>query len=89
MQCAVYDTYVARRDGIVMHFDIIVPHHTSFEAVISFGKKHLESVDQAGQKITAQECRFCHIEKASPEVENTIHNQGYYILAMQGCPAMR
>ncbi len=89
MQCAVYDTYVTRRDGNVMHFDIIVPHLTPFDEVIGFGKKYLDRVGQTGQKITTQECKFCHIEQASPEVEYAIHNQGFYILAMAGCPAIR
>ena len=88
MQCAVYDTYVTKRDSAMMHFDIIVPHDTPFDKVIGFGKKYLDRVGQAGQKITTQECKFCHIEKVSPEIEDTIHSQGYYILAMQGCPTI-
>lgn len=89
MQCAVYDTYVTKRDGKVMHFDIIVPRQSPFDEVIDFGKKYLDRVGQTGQKITTQECKFCHIEQASPEVENTIHSQGFFILAMEGCPAIR
>ena len=86
MQCKVYDSYVTKRDGSVMHFDIIVPLPANDEEIILFGKEYLKSVGEGGQKITTKECQFCHIEMASPEVERNIHQQGYYILAMEGCP---
>lgn len=88
MQCSVYDTYVTKQDSKEMHFDIIVLNDTSFEEVIAFGKKYLKNVGQGDQKLVAQKCNFCHIEEASAEIENSIRLQGYYILAMQGCPPL-
>ncbi|MFZ0356510.1 MAG: DUF2024 family protein, partial [Nitrososphaeraceae archaeon] len=31
MECAVYDTYVTRKDGKIMHFDVIVESSTPHE----------------------------------------------------------
>ncbi len=85
MKAAVFDTYVTKRDGSVMHFDIITKDGEDFEKVVVFGKEYLESKGQAGQALSAKECKFCHIEMATPEIEDSILNKGYYILEMQGC----
>ncbi|NMJ87658.1 MAG: DUF2024 family protein, partial [Thaumarchaeota archaeon] len=37
MECAVYDTYVERKEGGVMHFDVIVEKNTSHEKAIEYG----------------------------------------------------
>ena len=43
MKVAVWDTYVTKRDGTVMHFDIITPNHIKDEKTIhTFGKKYLQ-----------------------------------------------
>ena len=34
MQVAVWDTYVTKKDGSVMHFDIIAPDHIKEEEII-------------------------------------------------------
>ena len=85
MKVAVWDTYVTKQDGKVMHFDIIAPTEQKDEKIIhEFGKQYLQTKGQAGQAITSKECRFCHIEEASEEIKAGIANNGYYILEMQG-----
>lgn len=86
MKVAVYDTYVPKKDGQTMHFDVIVPDGTSPEAAIGFGQAYLKTVGQEGQPCSPKECQFCHTEEAGPEVEQSIRNQGYFILEMEGCP---
>jgi hypothetical protein len=86
MECAVYDTYVTKKDGRVMHFDVVVEDGTSHEEAIGYGKKYLESVGQGGQKMTSEECQFCHIQAAPPFVEKAIKQDGYWIQKMEGCP---
>jgi hypothetical protein len=86
MECAVYDTYVTKKDGRIMHFDVIVEANTPHEKAIEYGKEYLESVDQGGQKMTQEECQFCHIQAAPPVVANDISQSGYYIQKMEGCP---
>jgi hypothetical protein len=85
MQCAVFDTYVKKKEGGLMHFDVIVPKDTHPDAVFAFGRQYLQEKGQAGQPLSSSECRFCHIEQATPEVEEAIGRRGFYILQMQGC----
>jgi hypothetical protein len=86
MQVAVWDTYVTKKDGSVMHFDIIAPDHIKEEEIIyTFGKDYLQSKNQENQPLTAKECSFCHIEKATDEMVLSIQQKGYYIIEMQNC----
>ncbi|QKZ14499.1 DUF2024 family protein [Spirosoma sp. KUDC1026] len=86
MQVSVYDTYVTRTDGAVMHFDILVPSTLSSPVTIhAYGQAYLSTKGQAGQPLTAKECRFCHIEQATQEIEANITSQGFHIIEMQGC----
>lgn len=85
MEIAVFDTYVRKKDGGLMHFDILVPVQTELESVLKFGKIYLESKGQEDQPITSKECKFCHIEEASVDVEYEVNTNGFYIIEMQGC----
>lgn len=86
MQVSVYDTYVTRTDGAIMHFDILVPSTlTNEDTIHQYGQTYLTTKGQAGQPLSAKECRFCHIEKATDDIEASITRQGFYILEMQGC----
>lgn len=86
MKTAVWDTYVTKEDGKIMHFDILVPETVKDKnTIFGFGKDYLQSKNQQGQLLTSNECRFCHIEKASAEVEKVIKQKGYYIIEMENC----
>jgi hypothetical protein len=85
MKAAVFDTYVPKKEGGLMHFDIIVPESTPVALVHSFGKAYLNEKEQASQPLTTQECWFCHIEQATDEMLAAFAQKGYYILEMQGC----
>ncbi len=86
MRAAVWDTYVNRTDGKVMHFDIIVPEELKDEQkIFNFGKEYLKSKNQNYSDFGSKECRFCHIENASDEVKNAIEKQGYFIYEMENC----
>jgi Domain of unknown function (DUF2024) len=86
MKIAVWDTYVTKKDGTVMHFDILVPEEIkNVETIYQFGKQYLSIKGQEGQALAAKECRFCHIEEASKEMISSINKTGYHIVEMQGC----
>lgn len=85
MKIAVWDTYVSRRNGQVMHFDILAEEGTAFETVQQYGNHYLDTVNEAGQPLTSRECRFCHIEEATEELKQKIEAQGYAIIEMEGC----
>ena len=54
MKIAVYDTYVAKKDGTVLHFDILVPDELKDEMVIhGFGKEYLKNKGQEGSCLRA------------------------------------
>jgi hypothetical protein len=52
VRCAVYDTYVTKKDKQLMHFDVIVEADTPHEKAIEYGKEYLERVGEKGQKMT-------------------------------------
>ena len=86
MKVAVWDTYVIRKDGQVMHFDILVPADVrNEETIFTFGKDYLQSKNEAGQVLSANECQFCHVEQATEEMVTGIQQKGYYIVEMQNC----
>ena len=85
MKVAVYDTYVPKNNGGIMHFDIIVADGLPYEKVLEFGKEYLKGVGQEGQPLSAKECEFCHTEQASSAVEKSIRAQGFHIVEMDDC----
>ena len=86
MQLAVWDTYVKKKDDGLMHFDIIVPTTMNEpEIIYEYGRQYLVSKGQAGQPISSNECKFCHIESVKPEWEQEINRTGYFIFEMQNC----
>lgn len=86
MKVAVWDTYVTKKDGNIMHFDIIVPAEVKDTVIIySYGKEYLKGKGQEGQPLTSKECRFCHIETVKPQWEKAINSKGYYVYEMENC----
>lgn len=85
MNISVFDTYVRKKDGNIMHFDILVPEGTPFDSVIRFGKSYLSSKGEQGQALTTNECRFCHIEPSSDNIQRMINENGFSIIEMEGC----
>ncbi len=86
MQVAVWDTYVTKKDGKVMHFDIIVPAELKDENTIyNYGKEYLKTKNQEGQPLTSEESKYCHTEKIRTQWEADIREKGYYILEMENC----
>ncbi|MEX0313386.1 MAG: DUF2024 family protein [Allomuricauda sp.] len=86
MEVSVWDTYVAREDGKVMHFDILVPSSlTDTDVIFGFGTEYLKSKSFGTGKLSANECRFCHMESAPTHVVESIEAEGYYIIEMENC----
>lgn len=85
MDIRVYDTYVTAKDGHQMHFDVYAEKKDDKKA-IAFAKQWLESIGEKDAKITQDECKFCHVQGATPEQEKEIKSKGYFIYKMGGCP---
>lgn len=86
MKVAVWDTYVTRANGVIMNFDIIVPETmTDDETVFSYGQAYLKSCQMPNYPLTANQCSFCHIEKANEQMMQDIEEKGYHILELRNC----
>ncbi|KIO50870.1 DUF2024 family protein [Flavobacterium hibernum] len=85
MKVAVWDTYVTRKDGKIMHFDILVNESDKADQVFEYGKNYLKTISQEGQVLTSKECKFCHIDKAPEAIENQILKNGFSIIEMENC----
>ena len=81
----VFDTYVKSKDGHVMHFDVITDKNDA-EKAIAFAKEWLKSIEEKEAIVTTKECRFCHTQSVSEEIEIEIMTNGYFIVKMEGCP---
>jgi hypothetical protein len=82
----VWDTYVTRKDGRIMHFDIIVPTEIQDTAIIyKYGREYLKSKGEGGQPLTSKQCRLCHSESINEKWEASIREKGYDIIEMEGC----
>ncbi|MEM9548036.1 MAG: DUF2024 family protein [Bacteroidota bacterium] len=82
----VWDTYVSKKEGGVMHFDIIAPVEiVDTTTIYGFGKEYLKTKGQEGQELCAQQCRLCHIEQLRHEWKEEIESKGYFIIEMEGC----
>lgn len=86
MNVSVWDTYVKREDGKIMHFDILVPDSlTDEETIFNMGKDYLNNKPFKTGQLSANECHLCHIEKATEEMIASIEKKGYYIIEMENC----
>ena len=86
MKVAVWDTYVKKKSGDVMHFDIIVPEEVSNEdAVYKYGREFLIAEGEGKAQLSMKECRFCHSQGAPADVIQAINKEGYFIYKMEGC----
>lgn len=86
MKVAVGDTYLTKKDGSIMHFDIIAPEEIKNTTIIyGYGREYLKTKGQEGQSLTSKECRFCHIETVKPNWKEAIEKNSYYLYEMEIC----
>lgn len=86
MKIAVFDTYVTRPDGQVMHFDVLVREaDKQIEQVLQFGRRYLAAKGVPSETLSAQECRFSHMESATKPVQQTVEQDGFAIIEINHC----
>ena len=78
---AIWDTYVTKPDGSIVHFDIVVPKTTDEKQVQKYCAEAM-----AVKKITmkAKQCSFCHIDNNTEEWADSITKKGYHIILLSG-----
>lgn len=88
MKVAVWDTYVKRKNGNVLHFDIIVPESTKDAKLIyAYGTAYLTTKNEMEGILATEECQFCHIEEPTEDMLRAIKQTGFYILEMEEIPS--
>ena len=85
MNFHVFDTYVKSKDGHTIHFDIVTDKNDTKKA-IDFANEWLKTIGEESTKITTEECKFCHTQSVSEDIEIEIMTNGYFISKMEGCP---
>lgn len=86
MNIAVWDTYVRRVDGRLMHFDILVSEkEADANQVRQFGQDYLDHKPFKTESMKTSRCTFCHIEDADKTLSKQIHVSGYAIIEMANC----
>lgn len=84
---AVWDTYVMKKDGSVMHFDIMVPEDFNDQKTIfKYGEDYAKSKGENYPVIDTTKCQFCHVEQVTSEARDGIADNGHYILEMDDIP---
>lgn len=86
MNVDVYDTYARTAEGELLHFDVLV-EQGSGDIALRYAAEWLHSIQISASEINQENCRFCHTETTTPEIERQIEEQGYFILQMEGCPS--
>ena len=85
MDYHVFDTYVKAKDGHTMHFDVVTDKRDA-EKAISYAKEWLNTIEEKDAIVTTEECKFCHTQSVSEDIEIEIMTNGYFIAKMEGCP---
>ena len=85
MNFHVFDTYVKSKDGHTIHFDIVTDKN-DIKKAIDFAKEWLKTIGEESAKITTEECKFCHTQSVSEDIEIEIMTNRYFVAKMEGCP---
>jgi hypothetical protein len=89
MEIAVYDTYLPRPDGRVMHFDVLVPAEGhDLEQVLAYARRYLAAKGMPAKGLDAQACHFCHTEFAALPARQAIERDGFAIIELANCQSL-
>lgn len=86
MNIDVYDTYVHTSEGDLLHFDFLLPSGKGGMAT-QHAKEWLQSIGGHPEEVSLDKCSYCHTETATLEMVRQIHERGYFIIQIEGCPA--
>lgn len=86
MDIAVWDTYVNRTDGLLMHFDILVSTEVQkSDQILEYANQFLASKELDVENVEIKKCEFCHIERATDETVREIEGKGFDIIEFENC----
>jgi hypothetical protein len=83
MKAAVWDSYIKKDNGNVLHFDVVVSESRSNpEIVYKYAYEYLKSKGIDGADINVKNCQFCHIETLTDKMKSDIESRGFHIIEM-------
>lgn len=86
MDIAVWDTYVNRTDGLLMHFDILVSTEMqNGDQILEYASQFLASKELDVENVEIRKCQFCHIERATDQTVRAIEGKGFDIIEFENC----
>jgi hypothetical protein len=88
MKAAVWDSYLKKANGNVLHFDVVVPASSSETAIVyKYAYEYLKSRGIDGADINVKNCQFCHIERMTDKMKSDIESRGFHIIEMDEIPS--
>lgn len=88
MKAAVWDSYIKKDNGNVLHFDVVVPDSRSETAIVyKYAYEYLKSKGIDGAEINVKNCQFCHIENLTDKMRSDIESKGFHIIEMEEIPS--
>lgn len=88
MKAAVWDSYLKKANGNVLHFDVVVPDNSSESAIVyKYAYEYLKSKGIDGAEINVKNCQFCHIESLTDKMRSDIESKGFHIIEMDEIPS--
>lgn len=88
MKAAVWDSYIKKDDGNVLHFDVIVPDSKSDATLVyKYAYEFLKLKGIERVEINVTNCQFCHIENLAEEMKTNIEIRGFHIIEMDEIPS--
>jgi hypothetical protein len=88
MKAAVWDSYLKKANGNVLHFDVVVPDSSSETAIVyKYANEYLKSQGIDGAEINVKNCQFCHIETLTDRMRSDIESRGFHIIEMDEIPS--
>ncbi|NWG26905.1 MAG: DUF2024 family protein [Ignavibacteriaceae bacterium] len=83
MKAAVWDSYIKKDNGNILHFDVVVPESRSESAIdYKYAYEYLKSKGVNSAEINVTNCQFCHIEILTEKMMSDIESKGFYIIEM-------
>lgn len=89
MKIAVWDLYIKKVNGNVLHFNVVVHESKSkMEIVFNYANEYLKSIGVDSAEINVKNCQFCHIENLTDNMKSDIETSGYHIIEMDEIPSI-
>ena len=86
MKIAVWDIHAIKKDGSIIHFEIIVPADVkSITTIFNYCTKFFITKGMGKEPLSSVEYKIHHREAATTKIMSVIKEKGYCIIEKEGC----